>query len=106
MAINGAIELMSGVTTNTTSSVKAGVPGVKSFYAEVVGTGSVGATVTIYGTRADTAINGILLATITLSGTTRAQDVAAGSTAAYPNYYAETTSVTGTSATVRVEVFY
>lgn len=105
MAIN-AIELMSGVTTNTTSTVKPCMPGNKTFYAEVVGTGSVGVTVTIYGTRADTAVNGILLATITLSGTTRTQDAAAVSTACYPNYYATTASISGTGATARVEVYY
>lgn len=100
------LTLASGVTTNTTSATVAGMTGNKTFWAEVVGTGSLTATVTVYGCRTSTAANGVLLATLTLSGTTQAQDAAATSTASYPYYYVTTASVTGTGATVRVEVFY
>lgn len=102
----GVTTLASGVTTNTTSATTAGVGGYKTFWAEVVGTGAVTATVTIYGARTSTASNGVLLATLTLSGTTQAQDAAATSTAPYPYYYVTTENVTGTAATVLVEVFY
>lgn len=100
------LTLISGVTTNTTSATIAGITGGKTFWAEVVGTGAVTATVSIYGARTSTAANGVLLATITLSGTTQAQDASAVSTAAYPYYYVVTTNVTGTGATVRAEAFY
>lgn len=105
----GAVQstiLASGVTTNTTSATVAGMTGNKTFWAEVVGTGSVTATVTVYGARTSTASNGVLLATITLTDTTQDQDAAATSTASYPYYYVTTANVTGTGATVRVEVFY
>ena len=101
-----AESLASGVTTNTTSATTPGKSGNKTFWAEVVGTGAVTATVKIYGARTSTAANGVLLATITLSDTTQAQDVATTSTANYPYYYVVTTNVTGTGATVHVEVFY
>jgi hypothetical protein len=101
-----SLTLASGVTANSTSTAVAGVPGVKTFWGEVAGTGAVTATAAVYGARTSTAVNGVLLATITLSGTTQAQDVATTSTANYPYYYVVTTNVTGTGATVHVEVFY
>ena len=104
-AVQSAV-LASGVTTNTTSATSAGMTGNKTFWAEVVGTGAVTATVAVYGARTSTASNGVLLATLTLSGTTQAQDAAGVSSASYPYYYIVTTNVTGTGATVRAEVFY
>jgi aspartate/tyrosine/aromatic aminotransferase len=78
----------------------------KTFWGEVSGTGAVTATITIYGARTSTAANGVLLATLTLSGTTKATDAVGASTATYPYYYVTTANVTGTGATVNVEVFY
>ncbi len=99
--------LMNGVTTNTTSAaVQIPATGNKTFWADVAGTGAVTATVTIFGCRTATAANGVLLATITLSGTTSTQDAAGSATAPYPYYYATTASVTGTGAAVRVEAYY
>lgn len=96
---------MTGVTSNTTSSTVASAVGPKTFWAEVVGTGAVTATVAFYGARTSSAANGVLLATITLSGTTQAQDAAGASFAPYPYYYIVTTGVTGTGATVQAEIF-
>ena len=96
---------MTGVTTNTTSATIQSLAGAKTFWAEVVGTGAVTATVAFYGARTSAAANGVLLATITLSGTTRAQDAAGASLAPYPYYYVVTTGVTGTGATVQAEIF-
>lgn len=101
-----SVVLIAGVTSNTTSPTVRGRIGYKTFWAEVVGTGAVTATVAIYGCRTIENANGVLVATITLSDTTRDQDVATTSTAVYPYYYVVTTNVTGTGATVRVEVFY
>ncbi len=98
--------LMTAVTTNTTSSAVAGKTGNKTFWAEVVGTGAVSVTVTIYGARTNAAADGVELAVLSPTGTTKGIDVAAGSTAAYPYYYAVTTSISGTGATVQVEVLY
>lgn len=66
-----------------------GRTGYKTFWAEVVGTGAVTATVTIYGCRTIENANGVLVTTITLSDTTRGQDVATTSTAVYPYYYVD-----------------
>lgn len=97
---------MTGVTSNSTSAVFAAPSTPKTFWAEVVGTGAVTATVALYGARTAAAANGVLLATILLSGTTRAQDAVAAIFATYPYYYLVTTNVTGTGATVQSEVFY
>lgn len=99
-------KLTQGVTTNTTSGVIAIPNGPKSFYGQVVGTGAVTQTQAIYGTHDVTAINGILLATITLSGTTRDQAATSVVTANFPFYYVITTNTTGTGATGAVLVGY
>ena len=46
-----AVTLAAGITTNTTTQTVRGRTGYKTFWAEVVGTGAVTATVTIYGCR-------------------------------------------------------
>jgi hypothetical protein len=94
-----AIVLASGVTTNTTSAVSKIPAGLKTLYGEVVGTGAITQTQDIYGTGYPTAVNGILLCTITLSGTTRAQDACPPMSANFNFYYVVTTSTTGTGAT-------
>ena len=108
----GAVQTLtiaSGVTTNTTTAAVAGVSGYKTFWMEVRGTGAVTATVTIYGARVANATISEMVALTTptaLSGTTVAVNAAATSTAPYPYYYVTTENVTGTAATVLVEVFY
>ena len=101
-----AVTLAAGITTNITTQTGRGRAGNKTFWAEVVGTGAVTADIAIYGCRTIENANGVLVATINLTGTTRDQDAATTSTAVYPYYYVTTTNVTGTGATVRVEVFY
>ena len=100
------VNLINGVTTNTTSDTLLGLPSAKTFWGEVTGTGAVSATVKIYGCRTATAANGVLVATLSPSGTTTGVDVATTSLAVYPYYYVVTENVTGTGATVNVEVFY
>ena len=95
----------SAVTTNTTSTAIALPTGLKTFYGQVVGTGSVTQTQAIYGDVDNDAANGVLLCTITLSGTTRTQDTCL-SQAAYSFYYVITTATTGTSATGAVYAMY
>lgn len=104
--------LASNITTNTTSTarpaeISAGDnPAPKSFYGQVVGTGSVTQTQAIYGDVDSDAANGILLCTLTLSGTTRAQDACPVVTAPYAYYYVVTTNTTGTGATGAVYAMY
>lgn len=100
-----AVIIASGITTNTTSGVVAVVAGSKTLYGEVVCTAGVCAqTQAIYGTFYPTAVNGILLCTLTLSGTTRAQDACSVATFAFPWIYVITTATSGTAATGAVHV--
>lgn len=102
-----SLMLASGVTTNATSAAVAGITGNKTFWGEVVcSSGACAQTQAIYGDRDNDGANGVLLCTITLSGTTRTQDACAVSTAAYPYYYVVTTATSGTSATGAVYAFY
>lgn len=98
--------LASGVTTNTTSSTSTLPAGNKTFFGIVTGTGAVTQTQQIYGNYTNSTSNGVLLATITLSGTTTAVDATAVSAAAYSYYYVVTTNTTGTSATGAVYAMY
>lgn len=70
------------------------------FAAEVAGTGAVGATIKIWG-RAGPLVNGVLLGTITLSGTTTATDGFA-SDGPWPEVWAEVTAISGTGAAATV----
>lgn len=108
MVSGGAVRqttMASAVTTNTTSTAVAVPTGMKTFYGQVVGIGSVTQTQAIYGDIDNDAANGILLCTLTLSGTTRTQDVCV-SEAPYTYYYVTTTATTGTSATGAVYAMY
>lgn len=100
------INLIHGVTTNTTSDTVTGLPEAKTFWGEVVGTGAITAPIKVYGARTATAANGVLVATITLTGNDVVVDAATPSFAVYPYYYVVTSNVTGTGVTVRAEVFY
>lgn len=97
-----------GVTTNTSSSLVAGVAGNKTYWAHVTGTGTVGATVEHLGCQTNSTTYCLSLGTITLSGTTTDYDVTtpAVGNANYPYHYITTTGVTGTGATVSAGVNY
>ena len=100
------LTIASGVTTNTTSSAVAGVTGTKTIWGEVVcSSGACAQTQAIYGARENGAANGLLLCTLTLSGTARAQDVCTGVTADYPYLYVITTNTSGTAAEGGTYVF-
>ena len=104
--------IASGLSTNTTSTAMPAEiaashnPGPKSFYGQVVGTGAVTQTQAIYGDIDNDAANGVLLCTITLSGTTRTQDACPVITAQFAFYYVITTNTTGTGATGAVYAMY
>jgi hypothetical protein len=105
-ALVRVLEIASGVTTNTSSDPVVGATGNKTFWAEISGSGAVSVTVTVYGNRTDSTTGGVLLATISLSGTNSDKDAAAVSTAAYPYYYATTADISGTGASVNVYAFF
>ena len=80
--------------------------GIKSIYGQVVGTGAVTQTQAIYGDIDSDAANGILLCTLTLSGTTRHQDACPPITANFSYLYVITTNTTGTSAAGAIYAMY
>lgn len=97
-----------GITTNTTTTPVT-IPnavGYRSFYGQVVGTGAVTQTQAIYGDIDSDAASGVLLCTITLSGTTRAQDACPPFTANFAFFYVVTTNTTGTGATGAIYAMY
>jgi hypothetical protein len=95
------------VTTDTTTAPVFTPSGAKSFYANVVCTNGVCTqTVAIYGNPMNSNQNGLLLCTITLSGTPRAQDACPVVTANFTYTYVVTTNTTGTNATGTIYVQY
>jgi len=100
--------ITTGVTTDTTSTaVRLSTVEGKSFYGEVIcSSGACAQTQAIYGDIDDDATNGILMCTITLSGTPRDQDACAVVTAQFAYYYVVTTSTSGTGATGAVYALY
>lgn len=106
-AENPPVTLAAGVTTNTTSTAVVAITGPKTFWGQVVcSSGACTQTQAIYGDIDNDAANGVLLCTLTLSGTPRAQDVCATSTAPYRYFYVVTTSTTGTGARGDVYALY
>ena len=77
--------------------------GAKVVEATVTGTGAVTATVEIYGNTRNNNTDGILLATITLSGTAPQRDGFAFD-AGWPFVYARVTALTGTGAAVTADM--
>lgn len=86
-------------TTNITSPVWCNYQKDSVVQAYITGTGAVSATVTIYGTLKNQATQGIVIATLSLSGTTT-DTKGAAILGAWPFMYAVVSSITGTGATV------
>jgi len=103
----GRTKIAEDLTTNATSTARPVPETAKSLYGQVVCTaGTCTQTQEIYGDVDSDAANGILLCTLTLSGTTRAQDACPVVTATFLFYYVVTTATTGTAATGTVFAMY
>lgn len=91
--------IFNAVTTNQQSDTFPFAPKERTIEAWVTGTGTVGATLKVYGANTDRSSNGVLLATITLSGTTSdsAGSVLSGS---WGYLYVVLSGITGTGAAV------
>lgn len=101
-----ATTAITGVTTNTTSATFTLPAGAKTLLGKVEGTGAVTQTQTLYGAYDSTAANGIRLASVTLSGTTKDVKRGSGQVAEdFPFYYVITTNTTGTGATGELIVY-
>jgi len=105
--------IAANLTTNTTSTatvaeVSAGDnPAPKSFFGQVVcSSGACAQTQAIYGDVDNDGANGILLCTLTLSGTPRAQDACPVMVATFAFYYVVTTATSGTAARGDVYAMY
>ena len=111
MTSGGAVRgttMASAVTTDTTSAAVALPTGSKTIYGAVTGTGAITQTQKIYGgiTSGVTSTTGILLCTLTLSGTTAAYDACPVMTANFLYYIVVTSSTSGTSASGTVTAMY
>lgn len=93
--------LLQAVLVTGPGAVRAGSRGRKTVRAKVSGTGAVSATVQIYGSTENSTANGVLLATLSPSGTTSASDGVAFD-APWPYMWANCTAITGTGATLDV----
>ena len=91
--------VISGATTNATSSSITNYSLPVTYQVSIAGTGTVSATVTIYGTATAVTTGGTAVIVLPISGTTSA--VLNGQVNIdYPYYYAKITSITGTGAAV------
>lgn len=111
MVSGGAVRsttMASAVTTDTTSAAVALPTGSKTIYGALTGTGAITQTQKIYGgiTSGVTSTTGILLCTLTLSGTTAVYDACPVMTANFLYYIVVTSSTTGTSASGTVTAMY
>ena len=111
MTSGGAVRsttMASAVTTNTTSAAVALPVGSKSIYGSLTGTGAITQTQAIYGgiTSGVTSTTGILLCTLTLTGTTAVYDACPVMTANFLFYIVVTTATTGTGASGTVTGMY
>lgn len=95
--------LLDEVTTNQTSAAFPFGAGRKFLQATITGTGAVSGTITWYGTNTNSASGGVLLATMSLTGTTT--DTAGADIPSEPKYiYCVLADITGTGATVTATV--
>jgi hypothetical protein len=97
--------LLAAVTTNQTSAAFPIKRGRRTLQSSIAGTGAVSGTVTWYGNNTDAASGGVLLATMSLSGTN--SDVAgADIPSEWPYVYCTLASISGTDAAVTATVGY
>jgi len=111
MTSGGAVRgttMASAVTTDTTSAAVQLPVGSKSIYGALTGTGAITQTQKSYGgiTSGVTSTTGILLCTLTLSGTTAVYDACPVITANFLFYIVVTSSTSGTSASGTVTAMY
>lgn len=97
------INLLDGVLTNQTSAAFNIKSATRTIEGIVTGTGAVAATINVYGCNTNRVTNGVLVATMTLSGT-NADVAGAALSAEWPYYYAVLSGISGTGAAVTVSV--
>ena len=91
--------------TNTTSAAVAVPTGSKSFMSVLTGAGAIAQTMKLYDAFSSTASNGVLLCTLTLSGTTATSDACPVVTANFSYYYVTTTASSGLTTAVMYAMY-
>lgn len=97
------VKLLDAVTTTGAGPVQAVERGTKGIHARVSGSGTVSATVEIYGSNESRQVGGALRGTITLAGTDNAGD-GFQDPGSFLFYYATVTAISGTGAAVTASV--
>ena len=91
------LPLAANITTNTTTdAVECVSPEPRTLFARIQGTGAIAQTLAVYGNMTQSNDDGVLLATFTLSGSTKVSDAIGALTAPYKYYYVVTTGTSGT----------
>lgn len=104
-AAGGVTSLLSNAADVQTGAPKNIPAAPKVIRAKLTGTGAVSATINIYGSTEETTSNGVLLGTLTPSGTTSAVDYF-NMDAPWPYIWADQTDISGTGAATTVDVGY
>lgn len=101
--VKSVTTLLNAVTTNQTSSAYAFGAGRRTIQASITGAGALSATVNWYGSNTNAASGGVLLASMSLSGTgsdSAGDDIPAE----WPYIYCTLSNLTGASAAVTATV--
>lgn len=110
LKVTGAVvrsaQVMTDVTTNTSSVTFTLPTGSKTVEGNVDGTGAVSVTLALYGDPTSTAEDTNLICSIPLSGTTRSIGACAPFTTNFAFYHFKTTAISGTGAAVDAKVNY
>jgi len=91
--------------TDTTSAAVAVPTGSKTFMGVLTGAGAIAQTMKLYGAFSSTASNGVLLCTLTLTGTTATSDACPVVTANFSYYYVITTASSGLTTAVMYAMY-
>lgn len=93
-------------TDTTTDPVECESPEPKTAFARIQGTGAITQTISLYGNVTESTDDGVLLATFTLTGTTKVSEAIGALAAPYKYFYVTTSSTSGTSCRGTIWLVY
>jgi len=103
--MDNIIRLLTSTGVGTGNVFRFRSVGPKVVRAKLTGTGAVSATINIYGSTEESTSNGVLLGTLSPSGTDSAVD-SFNMDAPWPYIWADQTAISGTGAATTVDVGY